>query len=144
MTTSHTAIDRHPDLMALRSSYERTAESAAAQATFGATLLAGVYAALSPWIVGFADNTALAVNDLIVGIGVVVLAFILGGALDRGHGLAWTLFPLGVWLIVAPWVINDVSVTVGTAWSNIVIGAVIAVLGTASTYFALRARQFAR
>ncbi len=143
MTTSHAPIERHPDLAALRLSYDRAAESMFAQVTFGALLLAGMYAALSPWIVGFSGNTAIAINDLIVGVGTFVLALSLGGALDRSHGLAWTVFPLGVWLIVSPWVINASAVSVGTAWSNVVVGVVVAILGLASTYFGFRGRHFA-
>jgi len=144
MSTSHEAIERHPDLIALRAGYERAAESPTAQITFGVILLAGLYAALSPWIVGFAGNTPMAVNDLIVGVVVVVLAFGLGSALDRSHGLAWTLVPLGGWLIAAPWIINDISVTAGTAWSNVVVGAVTVLLGLGGVYFGLQARQFDR
>jgi SPW repeat len=144
MSMAHASIDQHPDLLALRASYERAAESGTAQTTFGLILLGGLYAALSPWIVGFGATTNLALNDLIVGITVALLALGLGAALDRSHGVAWTLPLLGVWLIIAPWVVNDVTVSVGTAWSNVVVGAVIVVLGFGATYFGLQARQFAR
>jgi SPW repeat len=144
MSMAHASIDQHPDLLALRASYERAAESGTAQTTFGLILLGGLYAALSPWIVGFGATTNLALNDLIVGITVALLALGLGAALDRSHGVAWTLPLLGVWLIIAPWVVNDVTVSVGTAWSNVVVGAVIVVLGLGATYFGLQARQFAR
>ena len=52
MTTVHSSIDQHPDILALRAGYDRIAESVAAQATFGLTLMVAAYAALSPWIVG--------------------------------------------------------------------------------------------
>jgi hypothetical protein len=144
MSTSQASIERHPDILALRASYERAAESSVAQTTFGLILLAGIYAAVSPWIVGFGSTTNLAVNDLIVGATVAVLALALGGALDRSHGLAWTLPPLGVWLIIAPWVVNNVTVSAGTAWSNVVVGSVTVLLGLGATYFGVQARQIAR
>lgn len=144
MSTSQTSIDRHPDILALRAGYERAAESGAAQATFGLTLLAGMYAAVSPWIVGFGATTNLAVNDLIVGITIGVLALALGAALDRSHGFAWTVPLLGIWLIIAPWVIDDVSVTAGMAWSNVVVGVVTVLLGLGAGYFGVQTRQFAR
>jgi len=113
MSMAHAPIDQHPDLLALRASYERAAESGTAQTTFGLILLGGLYAALSPWILGFGATTNLALNDLIVGLAIGLLALGLAAALDRSHGLAWTLPVLGVWLIIAPWVVNDVTVSVG-------------------------------
>jgi hypothetical protein len=68
------------------------------------------------------------------------LAIGFGWALSRSHGMTWTLPVLGVWLIVAPWVIRGISVTAGMAWSNIIVGAVIAVLGLVATYFGVQAR----
>src|SRR5277367_887801 len=52
MSTVHSSIDHHPDLLALRERYERAAESMTAHGTFGLTLLTAVYAAVSPWGVG--------------------------------------------------------------------------------------------
>ena len=141
MSTPQASIERHPDILALRASYERAAESGAAQATFGLTMLAGLYAAASPWIVGFGVTTNLAINDLIVGITIAALAMGLGVALDRSHGLAWTLPLLGIWLIISPWVVNNVSVSAGTAWSNVLIGVATLLLGVGATYFGVQARQ---
>ena len=59
MTTAHASIDQHPDILALRASYDRAAESIAAQATFGLTLLTAIFVALSPHIVGFDAFTRL-------------------------------------------------------------------------------------
>lgn len=135
------SIERHPDLLDLRASYERAAHSVTAQVTFGLTLLAGVYAAASPWIIGFASNAGLAVSDLIVGLAVSLLAIGLGSALDRSHGLAWTVPLLGAWLIAAPWAVNDTVVSAGAAWSNLVVGASITLLGLGAAYFGMQARD---
>src|ERR1700747_960694 len=112
MSTTH-SIDQHPDLLALRAGYERAAESATTQFTFGLALLTAMYTAVSPWIVGFDATTRLAVNHLIVGILVAVLAFGFASALDRTHGVMWTVPVLGVWLIISPWILRDVSPTAG-------------------------------
>jgi SPW repeat len=141
MSTVQPSIEQHPDILALRADYERAAESLTAQATFGFTLLTAVYATLSPWIVGFDATTRLTVNDLIVGLTVAVLAMGFGSALDRTHGLAWMLPVFGVWFIVCPWILRDVSPTAGMIWSNVVTGAVITVLGLFATYFGMRARS---
>src|ERR1700739_1348632 len=141
MSTVHSSIDHHPDLLALRERYERAAESMTAHGTFGLTLLTAAYAAVSPWIVGFDATRSLAVNDFIVGIVCVALAFVFAMALDRSHGMTWTLPVLGVWFIVAPWVMHGVSPHGGMAWSNVIAGAVLTVLGLNAMYFGMRARS---
>src|SRR5277367_2305875 len=97
MSTVHSSIDHHPDLLALHERYERAAESMTARGTFGLTLLTAVYAAVSPWIVGFEGTRSLAVNDFTVGIVCVALAFGFAMALDRSHGMTWTLPVFCVW-----------------------------------------------
>ena len=102
MSTVHSSIDHHPDLLALRERYERAAESMTAQGTFGLTLLTAVYAAVSPWIVGFAGTRPLVVSDFTVGLVCVALAFAYAMASDRSHGMTWTLPVFGVWFIISP------------------------------------------
>lgn len=75
MSTVHSSIDQHPDLLALRASFDRAAESTIAHFTFGLALLAGLYVAASPWIVGFSATRGLPTCDLIVGIAVAYLAY---------------------------------------------------------------------
>ncbi|HYB39045.1 MAG TPA: SPW repeat protein [Mycobacterium sp.] len=143
MSTVHPSIDQHPDLLALRAGYERAAESMSAHFTFGLALLTGLYAALSPWIVGFAATRQLAGNDLVVGIAVAVLAYGFAAALDRTHGMTWTLPVFGVWLIISPWVLHGVKPTAGMIWSNVIAGAVLTCLGLTAMYFGMRTRSSA-
>ncbi|GFG73916.1 SPW repeat protein [Mycobacterium botniense] len=141
MSTVHPSIEQHPDLLALRARYERAAESMTAQTTFGLTLLAAVYAALSPWIVGFSTTRALTVNDLVVGLVCAVLAYGFAAALDRTHGMTWTLPVFGVWFAVSPWILHHVSPHGGMIWSNVIAGAVLTFLGLNAVYFGMRARS---
>ena len=135
------SIDQHPDIVALRAGYGRAAESVSAQGTFGLTMLGALYTAVSPWIVGFNATTALAVNDLIIGIAVAGLAFGFGAALDRTHGMTWIVPVLGIWLIISPWILRDVSLSAGMIWSNVVSGGALAILGIGAGYFGVRARN---
>lgn len=139
--STHTMIEQHPDILALRVGYERAAESMTAQTTFGLTLLAGIYAAISPWVVGFDATPRLAANNLIVGFSIALLAAGFGWALERTHGMTWTLPVLGVWLIISPWVIVGAAPSVGMMWSNCLVGGVITALGLAAAYFGVRARN---
>jgi hypothetical protein len=141
MSTVHPSIEQHPDILALRASYDRAAESMTMQGTFGLTFLTALYCAVSPWVIGFDATTRLVVNDLIVGIAVAVLAFGFGAALDRTHGMTWTLPFIGIWLVVSPWVLRDVSPTAGMAWSNVITGALVFVFGLVAAYYGVRARS---
>lgn len=140
MSTVHSSIDHHPDLLALRARYERVAESMSAHFTFGLALLTGLYVATSPWIVGFSATRSLATSDLIVGIAVAFLAYGFATTLDRAHGMTWTLPMLGVWVIVSTWILPDVALTTGMTWSNVVAGALLTFLGLNATYFGMRTR----
>ncbi|MGE2814830.1 SPW repeat protein [Mycobacterium heidelbergense] len=140
MSTVHSSIDHHPDLLALRARYERVAESMSAHVTFGLALLTGLYVAVSPWIIGFSETRSLAMCDLIVGIAVAFLAYGFASALDRAHGMTWTLPVLGVWVIVSLWVLPGFSPTASMIWSNVVGGALLTFLGLNATYFGTRTR----
>jgi hypothetical protein len=141
MSTVHPSIEQHPDIVALRASYDRAAESMTMQGTFGLTFLTALYCVLSPWIVGFDATSRLTLNDFIVGIAVAVLAFGFGAALDRTHGMTWTLPVIGVWLVVSPWVLRDVSPTAGMIWSNLITGALVFFFGLVAVYYGRRARS---
>jgi hypothetical protein len=110
------------------------------QATFGLTLLAAIYVALAPHIVGFDAFARITVNDLIVGITVAVLAMCFGSALDRTHGMTWTLPVFGVWLFASPWIFVA-SPTAGMIWSHVICGLLITVLGLNAVYFGMRVRS---
>jgi SPW repeat len=73
-TRNHTVIDEHPDLVELRARYDRASETPQARALEGLTFLAGLYTAISPWVIGFNHLSDVAVSNLIVGAALVVLA----------------------------------------------------------------------
>ncbi|MGZ4526395.1 MAG: SPW repeat protein [Mycobacterium sp.] len=143
MSTVHSSIDHHPDLLALRASYDRAAESMSAHVIFGLALLTGLYVAASPWMAGFGATGSLATSDLIVGIAAAFLAYGFATALDRAHGMTWTMPVLGVWVIVSLWILPGVALTAGTMWSNVVAGALMTLLGLNATYFGRRTRAAA-
>jgi hypothetical protein len=143
MSTVHSSIDHHPDLLALRARYERVAESMSAHFTFGLALLTGLYVAAAPWIVGFSGTASLATSDFIVGIAVAFMAYGFATTLDRAHGMTWTLPLLGLWVLVSPWVVTGVALTTGMIWSHVVAGALLTFLGLNAAYFGMRTRAAA-
>ena len=126
MTTPTPAIERHPDITGMRARYEQLAETPIAQATDGLAFLAGSYLATSAWVVGFTDHSALTATNLIVGIAVALLALGFASAFGRTHGVVWLMPVLGVWTIIAPWVVADAGDPATSAIvSNVIVGALI-------------------
>lgn len=129
MSTASLPIEKHPDIAALRDRYDQAAGSMVAQTNEGLLMLAGLYMAASPWIIGFHGTTPLMINNLIVGCAAALLAFGFAAAFGRLHGLAFAMPVLGVWMIISPWVVRGVSTTAGMIWSNVACGAVVLALG---------------
>lgn len=141
MAARTAGIEEHPDIMALRMPYEKAAESRTAQAVEGLGFLAGLYLAVSPWVVGFSNLTTLTVNNLITGIALMLLAVGFASAFGRTHGMAWVAPVIGVWTIVSPWVVSGAVHTTRTIWSNVVVGAVALILGLGAVGVGLRRRR---
>lgn len=119
----------HPDIAELRAKYELASEAPTGKAVAGLTFLAGLYLAISPWVVGFNGLTTLTVNNLIVGIALAMLAVGFASAYGRTHGIAWVAPLLGVWTIIAPWVVSGDVANTSTIWSNVVVGIITVLLG---------------
>lgn len=120
----------HPDVAEMRERFERTATSGRAVAVEGLVLLTGLYAAISPWVVHFALASNIAANNLIVGITVGLIGLCMALVPERMFRLAWALVPLGIWLIVSPWVVTVThGARAGIIWNNVCTGAVTALLG---------------
>lgn len=139
MTTPTPPIERHPDIARMRVRYEQLAETPMAQATDGLACLAGLYLATSAWVVGFTDYSALTATNLIVGIAVALLALGFASAFGRTHGIVWLVPVLGVWTIVAPWVVGDAGDPATSAIvSNVIVGALIMLLSIPNTISGMR------
>ncbi|MGV9884965.1 SPW repeat protein [Streptomyces sp. NPDC003006] len=140
MTTSprtSSSMETHPDIADIRARHEmaeRAASTPKVQAVETMAFLTGLYLAASPWIVGFDGLTRLAVANLIVGIAYALLmSGGFGRAYERTHSMAWAACALGVWTIVAPWVVaGDVSTTRSVV-SNVITGALGLLLGLAAS-----------
>jgi hypothetical protein len=118
----------HPDMLEMRERYARILGGPQAVAVDGLVILAGLYTAISPWVVnGFTAAPRLTMNNVIVGLAVAVLGLTLTVAPARAFRLSWTLIPLGIWQIITPWVIGP---HVGRyIWNNVWTGGVICALG---------------
>ncbi|MEV1174918.1 SPW repeat protein [Nonomuraea sp. NPDC049784] len=125
-------MGQHPDIAALRARYDLAAQSRSGQSVSGLAFLSGLYLAISPWVVGFFGRTTLTVNNLVTGIALALLAAGISSAYGRIHGLAWVVPIIGIWTIIAPWVLPPHGASVGMIISNVVTGAVITACGLAT------------
>ena len=131
-------IERHPDIVALRMKYEQANETHVAHIVNGFALMAGLYLAISPWVVGFQALTPLAIVNLLTGLVLIALAFGLGAAYGRLHGLTWVIPFIGAWTFVAPWVIRGGVNTTPAVASNVAVGAACVALGLTSLFLGIR------
>ncbi|MCL2533266.1 MAG: SPW repeat protein [Nocardiaceae bacterium] len=130
-TTPSMSMETHPDIAELRARYDEFGESSVPQVVAGLMVLAGLYAAASPWIVGFSGQMALTMCNVFAGFAVALLAVGHATSFGRTHGIAFVAPLLGVWLIVSPWLVRHVSTSAGMIFSNVAVGAVILALGAA-------------
>ncbi len=91
--------------------------------------IVGVWEVLAPFILGYSAVTAAVWNAVIVGIAVIVFAVwsALSNNLGTSRALDWITAIIGLWLIVAPFILGFTGVT-AALWNAIIVGIVIAVL----------------
>ncbi|UUU35889.1 SPW repeat protein [Streptomyces sp. CA-210063] len=133
---TQTTLESHPDILEMRERHaraERAASTQQGQAVEALALVTGLYLAASPWIAGFSDFGTLAINNLITGIAYALLLSGFGHAYERTHARAWAAAMVGVWTIVAPWVVAGNVDTTRTVVNNIIVGAVALLLALAAS-----------
>ncbi|NJC73335.1 SPW repeat protein [Planosporangium thailandense] len=137
MVRPSVSIEDHPEIAELRERFDRVAETPAAKSVDSIAVLAGVWLAISPWVVNFRGfNFNLAVNDLITGIAVAIMGLAFATVWGRSHGLSFTVPVIGLWTIAAPWAVRGGAVTAGTLANNVATGLVILAVGLAAASMA--------
>ncbi|MCX4658307.1 hypothetical protein GT204_09905 [Streptomyces sp. SID4919] len=131
-------ITSHPDASEMRARHDRVLGGRDVTLVDGPLFLVGLYCAISPWTVHFASSqSTLATHNLIMGVAIAALAIGFAVMPARMYGLSWAICAMGVWLIVAPWIVGS-SPDTGVVINNIVIGALTLLLGLVCTGAAMR------
>lgn len=132
----------HPDVSEMQARYDRVLGGRDVALVDGPVFLAGLYCAISPWVIGefAAAQPELAIHNLIVGvaIGLMALGFTVTPA--RMYGMSWAMSAIGAWLIIATFVVGD-SPTVGIVLSNVILGGVVFLLGVLCAQQVMRNRD---
>ncbi|MFI9248485.1 SPW repeat protein [Streptomyces sp. NPDC053069] len=119
----------HPDVSEMRARYARMLGGRDVALVDGPVFLLGLYCAASPWIVHYtASQPALMTHNLIMGIAIGLLALGFTRAPERMYGLSWAMCAIGIWMIIAPWVVGR-GPDAGVIINNVIIGALALVLG---------------
>ncbi|AIC26468.1 MULTISPECIES: SPW repeat protein [Rhizobium] len=95
-------------------------------------IVAGLGLLISPWLFGFAAETSAAWNAWIVGAAITVLAVAALYAFYEAE--EWANLVLGLWALVAPWILGFSAVT-AAMWAHVIAGIVVAVLAAGSIWF---------
>ncbi|MGA5351706.1 SPW repeat protein [Streptomyces thermodiastaticus] len=128
-----TDMGTHPEMHEMRERLERAGSSGQGIALEGLTALTGLYAAISPWVVHFSGQSNITVNNLIIGVTIGLLGLGMALAPQRMMRLGWLLVPLGIWLIISPWVVTVThSARAGIIWNNVVLGLIVTAMGLAA------------
>ncbi|MBW8805091.1 MAG: SPW repeat protein [Catenulisporales bacterium] len=142
------SMEHHPDIIEMRERAERAAATPLAQAVEAMAVGAGLFLAISPWVVGFnASFSRLAVCNLILGLAYTGMMAGFGSAYERIHARAWAATLIGLFTIVAPWVLNGGAHVRRTILTNTITGgamtclALAAIAGTVTVTVARRAAR---
>ncbi|MFI9051880.1 SPW repeat protein [Streptomyces sp. NPDC053427] len=131
----------HPDVSEMQERYERVLGGRDVILVDGPVFLVGLYCAASPWIVHYAaSQPALLTHNLILGVAIALLAIGFTVAPDRMYGLSGAMCAMGVWMIVAPWIVGS-SPDAGVIWNNLIIGALTFLLGAMCIGVAAKSRR---
>ncbi|HZE33393.1 MAG TPA: SPW repeat protein [Actinoallomurus sp.] len=136
-------MTEHPDAAEMRERYARMTGGRRVEMMEGLVMLTGLYLAISPWVVHFSSAYPnMMVNDLVLGLALAAIGLGLVLFPERALGLGWMLVPIGIWLIISPWVATTThSAPKGIIWTNVVVGALACVLGAATAAMALTRRR---
>lgn len=96
-------------------------------------VVAGAWLMLAPFVLSFEGENAGQWNHIIVGAAVALMALVRASDPDHRVGVSWANAVLGVWMIVAPYVLGYSDVNQATT-NSIVMGVVILGLAAFSAY----------
>lgn len=134
-------ITTHPDANEMRERFAKIVQGPGATALDGLIILLGLYMAVSPWVV-HSTTPEVRVNNLVIGLTLAALGFGLALQPERLYRLGWIGVPVGVWMIISPWVVTvGHSAPKAIIWNNVCIGIAAVLLGMATQGMAVGAAR---
>lgn len=89
----------------------------------------GVWEFIAAFILGYTNKASAEWDAIIIGIALVILAgwAALANQMGTIKTLSWINTILGVWLVIAPFILSYTSIK-GAMWNDIIVGIIVAVL----------------
>jgi hypothetical protein len=88
-------------------------------------LILGALLFISPWLLGFADQTMAAWNAWIAG--AVVVALSIAALVRFAEWEEWVNIVVGLWILISPWVLGFAGINTAR-WTCVILGIVIAAM----------------
>lgn len=135
----------HPDAAEMRERYARLTGTQGRRVEMmeGLVMLTGLYLAISPWILHFhGASGSMKAHNIVLGLAMAAIGLALAMFPERSSSLTWMLIPIGIWLIISPWVAPAAHHSPkGIIWNNVVVGALACLLGAAAGAFMRRRKE---
>lgn len=97
----------------------------------GLLILTGLFTAVAPRVVrAFETSPRVSGGNLVLGLALAVIGLVFAMTAARGHALGWVLVPLGIWLLISPWIFREHPR--GVVWTDVVMGIITTLLGLAA------------
>jgi hypothetical protein len=131
----------HPDAMEMRTRYSRVMGGRDVPLVDGPVFLAGLYCAISPWVVDFlGTQPALVTHNLVVGTAIALLALGFTMVPERMYGLSGAMSAIGAWLVISPWVVAT-GADAGIIWNQVIVGGVVFLLGVVCAGLVMKSKR---
>lgn len=96
-------------------------------------VILGIGLALSPWLFAYTGETTAAWNAWVVGAAIALVA--IGALVAFAQWEEWVNLILGVWAILAPWLLGFSAIT-AALYTHMIVGLIVAVLAGFELWFA--------
>jgi uncharacterized membrane protein YtjA (UPF0391 family) len=104
--------------------------SQSARIASGLNILASIWLIASPFLLGYSGLSATAMWDaIIVGVVVLILAWIREANPRGAVWPSWVNVVLGLWMIIAPFVLGTAAVSGAIMWNDIIVGVLFVIFG---------------
>ncbi len=102
------------------------------------TFVCGIWLIIAPFVLRYGTRAA-STEDVILGI--LIAAFSFAAAYMLGSGLGWLVFLLGIWVLIAPWVIGYAGAAPIARNNDVILGILTIVFGLVRAAARARTRR---
>ncbi len=91
----------------------------------------GVWVLISPFVMGYRQNTNFLWNNVIIGIAIALIALLRNMATGPRAVYSWLNVVLGIWLIISPFALRFTGNALAL-WNNIIVGIIVTAIAASN------------